>query len=298
MPSDVDALRDLNEKLQLERKLVDEIRAFNRRMVRLTIREFAQGAGAFNAAAMEQELIQILAEHYARVGEPFSKQLTDIMPDDIVVTAAEREAIDRALRFFYAARAPEQAGIITATNQRNIVESIDEAIQISQDEAAEGRRQTRRDIAVQTGANLSRKLNGRVTGIASLETQAIAEAAKATEAQVLTFQPPSVTGGTLREVPVPKEWVTMGDEVVRRTPFSHVEADSQEKPLNQPFVVSGQLLRWPGDTSLGASVANVINCRCSSVVDEQSVFAVRRERGELPRTDRTVSEQLLTSLGG
>ena len=211
---------------------------------------------------------------------------------------AEREAIEKALAIFYTGRAPEQARIITATNQRDIVASIDQAIEIGQQEAAEGRPHTRRDTAVLTGVSLSRKLRGRVTGIASLETQAIAEAAKATESQILTFQPPSVTGGTLREVPVIKEWVTMGDEVVRRGAFSHVGADSQEKPLNQPFEVGGQLLRWPGDTSLGASAGNVIHCRCSSVINAQSVFAVRRKRGEAPSVDVTASEQLLTSLGG
>lgn len=296
MPSDVDARRDLNEKLRLERKLIEDIRAFNKQMVRLTIKEYALGAGAFNATTMEQELVQILAEHYNRVGEPFSRQLTDVMPSDIAVTATEREVIAVALASFSSTRAPEQARIITATNQRNIFDSIDQAITLGTEEAAEGRPPSRRDTAVLTGVSLSRKLNGRVTGIASLETQAVAEAAKATEAQVLTFQPPSVTGGTLREVPVSKEWVTMGDEVVRRTPFSHVEADSQEKSLNKPFVVSGQLLRWPGDTSLGASIGNVANCRCSSVVDAESVFTVRRERDGL--IDRTVTEQLLTSQGG
>ncbi len=296
MPSDIDARRDLNEKLRLERKLIEEIRAFNKRMVRSTVKEYAQGAGAFNAATMQPELTQILVEHYLRVGEPFSSQLTDIMPDDIVVTVAERKAIEAALATFYTGRAPEQARIITATNQRNIFDSIDQAITIGIEEAAAGRPPSRRETAILSGVGLSRKLNGRVTGIAALETQAIAEAAKATEAQVLTFQPPSVTGGTLRDVPVPKEWVTMGDEVVRRQPFSHVIADSQVVALNQPFVVSGQLLRWPGDTSLGASIGNVANCRCSSVVDAESVFAVRRERDGL--IDRTLTEQLLTSLGG
>lgn len=298
MPSDVDARRDLNEKLRLERKLIEELRAFNKQMVRSTVKEFATGSGAFNATTMLPELIQILVEHYLRVGKPFSEQLTDIMPEDIVVTTAEREAIETALAIFYTGRAPEQARIITATNQRNIFDSIDQAITIGIAEAAEGRPPSRRDTAVLTGVSLSRKLNGRVTGIAALETQAIAEAAKATEAQVLTFQPPSVTGGTLREVSVSKEWVTMGDEVVRRVPFSHVEADSMVVSLNKPFTVSGELLMHPGDTSRGASIGNVANCRCSSVIDEQNVFAVRRKRGELPLLDTALTEQLLTSLGG
>ena len=298
MATAADARRDLREKLQLERLLVNEIRNFNRQLTRQAVKEYAQGAGSLDAAILEPELTEILAKHYSRVSDPFSQQIIDILPSDIEATDRERELIAAALLTFFSSRASEQAEIITGTNQRNIDASIDEATMISQEEAAAGRPQTRIDIALLAGATLSRKLNGRVTGISSLETQAAAETSKATEAQVLTGQPPSVTGGSLREVPVIKEWVTVGDERVRTSPFSHVAADSQEVSLNQPFSVGGQLLRWPGDTSLGASAGNVVNCRCSSVINAQEVFAVRRKRSELPAVDIIASEQLLTSLGG
>ena len=275
--------------------LADEIRAFNKRIVRGTVGEYGRTGRPFDASTVQPELTELLLNHYDRVGEPFSEQITEILPDDIEATDAETAAIASALALFFTARAPEQAEIITGTNQRNIDDSITTAIMVSQEEAAAGRPQTRFDIAALTGAVLSRKLTGRVTGIASLETQAPAETAKATEAQVLTGQPPSVTGGTLRETPVTKEWVTVGDERVRE---AHVSADSQTMTLNVPFQVGGELLRWPGDTSLGASAGNVINCRCSSVVSRDDVFAERRRRGEQPFIEQTATEQLLTSLGG
>lgn len=290
-----EARRDLAEKLRFERLLIEEIRAFNKQLVRQTVREFAQGAGAFDASTLQPELTEILDNHYDRVGEPFSEQITEILPEGIAATDTETALIAAALLIFFSARAVEQANIITATNQRDIAASIDLAVTISQEEAAAGRPQSRRDTAVQTGANLSRRLNARVGAIAALETQASAEAAKATEAQVLTGQPPSVTGGSPRDVPVNKEWVTVGDERVRQ---AHVLADSQDRNLNQAFSVGGEQLRWPGDTSLGASAGNVINCRCSSVVNAENVFAERRRRGEQPFIDITASEQLLTSLGG
>ena len=289
-----DARRDLKEKLHLESLLIKEIRAFNKGLVRQTVKEYAQGSGAFNASTLLPELAEILNDHYERVGEPFSQQITDILPEDIKATDPELALISTALLTFFSARSIEQASIITATNQKNISESIDLAVTVATDEAIAGRPQSRRDIAVQSGVNLSRKLNGRVSGIASLETQASAEAAKASEAQVLTGQSPSVTGGSPRDVQVSKEWVSMGDEVVRN---AHVLADSQEKNLNQAFNVGGEQLRWPGDSSLGASAGNIINCRCSSVVSAEDVFAERRRRGELPTIDRTASDQLLTSLG-
>ena len=289
-----DARRDLSEKLRFERMLADEIRAFNRRMVRGTVGQYGRTGRPFDASTVQPELAEILLKHYDRVSPEFDNQITEILPSDIEATDVETVAIAAALALFFAARSPEQAEIITGTNQRNIDDSITAAISVSQEEAAAGRPQTRFDIAALTGAVLSRKLKGRVTGIASLETQAPAETAKATEAQVLTGQPPSVTGGTLRETPVVKEWVTVGDERVRE---SHVLADSQTMTLNAPFQVGGELLRWPGDTSLGATAGNVINCRCSSVVSRDDVFAERRRRGEQPFIEQTATEQLLTSLG-
>lgn len=289
-----EARRDLAEKIRLERLLAEDMRGFNRKLTRLMVRSQAEGTGVLDAATFQPELTGILEDHYNRVAPAFDGQITEVLPKDIEASSEEAAAIAAALGTFFAGRAPEQSAIITGTNQRDISASIDQAIDISQEEAAAGRPKTRIDIAMVSGAILSRKLSGRITGIAALETQAAAETAKATEVQVLTGQPPSVTGGTLRETPVTKEWVTIADEKVRE---AHVAADSQVVRLNQPFRVGGQLLRWPGDTSLGATAGNVINCRCSSVVSRDNVFAERRRRGEAPSIDRTVSEQLETSLG-
>jgi len=59
-----------------------------------------------------------------------------------------------------------------------------------------------------------------------------------------------------------KIWVTMGDKRVR--PW-HQKANYQTVPESEPFEVKGELLMYPGDTSLGASMENVSSCRCSSV---------------------------------
>lgn len=56
-----------------------------------------------------------------------------------------------------------------------------------------------------------------------------------------------------------KRWVSQSDEKVRA---AHLDANGQEVPIDEPFVVDGEELMYPGDTSLGASAGNVINCRC------------------------------------
>lgn len=54
-------------------------------------------------------------------------------------------------------------------------------------------------------------------------------------------------------------WNSMEDSRVRK---DHAIADKQTKPIDEPFTVGGSLLLYPGDTSLGASLRQIVNCRC------------------------------------
>lgn len=71
---------------------------------------------------------------------------------------------------------------------------------------------------------------------------------------------------------VPKEfWLTQRDSRVRgRVPgryadarFDHWEADGQTVAIDEPFEVSGEALKHPGDPS--GSPGNIIHCRCTQV---------------------------------
>ena len=56
-----------------------------------------------------------------------------------------------------------------------------------------------------------------------------------------------------------KEWIASFDD---RTRSTHAEAGASEPvPQNEPFMVGGALMMYPGDPSGPAS--EVINCRCS-----------------------------------
>ena len=57
-----------------------------------------------------------------------------------------------------------------------------------------------------------------------------------------------------------KQWLATRDSRTRET---HAEADGQEVGMDEPFVIGGERLMWPGDTSLGASGAQTVNCRCT-----------------------------------
>ncbi|MGP4063081.1 phage minor head protein [Halobacillus sp. H74] len=47
-----------------------------------------------------------------------------------------------------------------------------------------------------------------------------------------------------------------------RTREHHREADGQRVPFDEPFIVKGEPLMFPGDSSMGASADNTIQCRC------------------------------------
>ena len=57
-----------------------------------------------------------------------------------------------------------------------------------------------------------------------------------------------------------KRWVSIQDEMTRTT---HRDIDYTEIPIDGIFRVGGSLMRFPKDTSLGASPEEIINCRCS-----------------------------------
>ena len=58
-----------------------------------------------------------------------------------------------------------------------------------------------------------------------------------------------------------KRWETVLDGRARD---AHVIAHGQVRVTNQAFNVGGERLNTPGDTSLGASLGNIIRCRCIS----------------------------------
>jgi hypothetical protein len=54
-------------------------------------------------------------------------------------------------------------------------------------------------------------------------------------------------------------WDATLDEVTRP---HHWAADGMTVPVDEPFVIAGEKMMFPGDDSLGATAKNLINCRC------------------------------------
>ncbi len=123
-----------------------------------------------------------------------------------------------------------------------------------------------RQVAKKARANFRDDYNGRLPSISVTQTQQAAEGAKYAEVNDLdrnnAIFPHIIPSIALSKTTIKKTWITVLDS---RTRHSHVLADGQTVLFNEAYTVMGQKLKYPGDSSLGATAGNIINCRCSSV---------------------------------
>lgn len=282
---------DFNAKLRLERKLLLKLRRFNARLAREYTDAVARGElPNFNES--EDLLAKILNDHMNETGEIFRDRINSMVRSELkavgtttlsfssvadeMIELKARKPLPVVVSRRYAASASAQARAVTATSRDQAREALDEARRISQDPGGSAVEEI--EIASTSGAIFRRFLRGREVGIARLATQESAETAKLTQIEILRGEEPSISGGNASTGT--KEWANLGDSKVRTPPddaFNHLAAE-QEVPINKPFIVSGEKLRFPGDQSLGASLGNVINCRCSATYDTEAVAERVQER--------------------
>lgn len=90
-----------------------------------------------------------------------------------------------------------------------------------------------------------------------------------------------------------KEWVATSDE---RTRPAHLDADGQQVPIDEPFIVDGEKLMYPGDFSLGASPSNTINCRCTVIniisEDGKELASLELQKEDLESQQKEYKEKM------
>lgn len=85
-----------------------------------------------------------------------------------------------------------------------------------------------------------------------------------------------IESGQVDEQDVKKVWDATGDA---RTRTTHAILDGQKKPIDEPFTsLSGARLLYPGDTSLGAPAAEIVQCRCYHKIDIDFLAKAKRAR--------------------
>lgn len=266
---------DLNAKLVLESNFRPGLGRARADLVREVVRSLASTGSLPGVRNSSQEALEpILASHYAMVSTVFGDSARTKLPSSVVATPEENAEIDAALAEIFARRATDQARIIAETDDDDAVTALGIARLEQRRLVDEGEpMMSERELALATGAIFGRKLDGRASGIVSLETQAAAEGSKLTEIDVLMGLVPFALGGSSSPADVVKEWVTQGDSRVRD---HHLDVDSDQVDVTKAFTVNGQKLMYPGDTSLGATADNVVNCRCASIFDVEAVASSRQ----------------------
>lgn len=252
------AALDHNMKLRFEASLRRRIVRLHRRMLRLYLREL-QITGVVIDFQIEfgNELREMLNAHYDRLGNAFTRSID-----------RQIKVLSIVISKYFTVRSVEQSRAITKVTQRHADEALITARLAAAAASVTGEvALTELEIATNAGGIFKQLLNGRTAAIVMHETNWPAEAAKLTQVEILAGEAPTITGGSARPSKQQKSWANLGDSRVRTGEFNHLRAE-QTVPANRPFIVSGERLNFPGDLSLGASLGNVIRCRCSAVYEE------------------------------
>lgn len=281
--------REVTEKLRLEALVKPGIRKIFARIVDEFRTSVARTGQPPAVSRYRTSFEALLADHYRRVQKSFSGAI--LLQNDVTTYSALRakqgkanedeshikELIWSIFLLWDDQNAPVQANIIVATTVRDMDDAISQATQALREES---KPTDKRSVAMAAAAILKRITRGRVDLIAVTETQAAAEAAKAIEAStaakvlipgiplprdIVPILEPTVqpTPGAIQKPTstLRKSWMTLRDKRVRPT---HKEAEGQSRPVNEAFNVGGSRMMYPGDRSLGASIREIANCRCSA----------------------------------
>ena len=260
--------RDSAIKLRLENRLEREAKALLNQVTRSAVGLYAASGQLLNANEFTDEWEVLLRQHNRRASVKFDDTLRseintnseDFSNQSLEVVNSDQldSAVQLAILAGIGARVPRSARSITNTTQDDLTRSLTNAITDVLQEAPAGAQITNRQVSRALGKNLRRTMAGRPVTIAMTETGFSAEGAKNIEAQQINTQASGF-------IEVSKMWITVGDNRVRPQQggfFNHVAADRQLVPEDEAFIVSGERLMFPTDTSLGASLGNTINCRC------------------------------------
>lgn len=261
-----EAFRQEKLKISLERQFAPSVKALLNRMIRDFKVLYTANAMIPDTSLYKSDWEALLDSQYRRVGNSFIgiEQKSPILIQ-LHVKQIEDEKIlalvNAAYLLWSKERAPRQADFILNTTSDKINEAIEDAKQIAPPDLIGD--DLNRFVAATASTTLFRGVPGRVGVITNMETQAPSEQAKQFTAAALAGSPILPLQPIIEQPQeVTKEWHTVGDERVRR---GHADADLQKRNNKESFTVSGESLKYPGDTSLGASLGNVINCRCAAI---------------------------------
>ena len=268
------ARRELSEKLELEKALRGPVRSAARLVSRVLAYSAGRGRPVPDLGALHQALLEGPVHRVReRAVRRFGRRLREQMGPDSRAFAFEDALLDSlGWRTWEGSQA--QAREAGRTTGKQAARALEVARQEAERMRAEGEAVGLPDQGAMAGRILLRLLLGRTEGIVVFAVQSAVEGAKQRELEVLMDRPETPEAKALRDSEAVKEWVSQGDSRVRP---AHIDADGIQVGVDEPFRVGGEHLMYPGDRSLGASLGNVIGCRCSAAHDVEAVASARQD---------------------
>jgi hypothetical protein len=211
----------------------------------------------------------------------------------IVGKEIKQQSLDDTVKMLIESKIKKQSGIIDGTTNEEIENSVNMA---REQLANEGNFSPSQAVLYMIAAKIFlNRVQGRIQGIATTETQGMYEALRASLVQNANNELTDVivegNRSRAREIAdltesythmqiadslekprqdnrvlfalialAMKQWLTMGDLKVRRW---HQEANGQTVAVTMAFMVMGEMLQYPGDPN--GSAKNIVYCRCSVV---------------------------------
>lgn len=279
--------KQLAAKLKLEKKLKPKLTKLFKQIGKDVNTVWSATRQIPNLNSFDVELVTILRQHYRDVAKAFTKIARDSLKSSITFNSTKQieeipggsdssesflaataitllsamEKAESEIIKFINEHSIRQSKFILETTENNLRETVKRVITQT---ALEGRILTQREIGDLIEKEFNATSKGRIDTIAMTETQTPSETIKLLEATALAV---AVSGGRedeLKEGTVVKTWNAILDAVTRP---AHRAAHGQTVPNNTPFIVGGERLPAPGNSFLGASLGNVINCRCIATFD-------------------------------
>lgn len=245
MPSQL-VLDELPKKLKNEKKTKNDFKDLFSLMSDEFLAFYILNGTMIDFRKFLPDVTALLKRSHNRTSQDFKFTARDRFNIDRTIESAN---INTALSRYFEEHANRNANYIIDTTRK---EATDAVFRTTREAEQEGRSLDQDELALGASRAFSTRSITRSGTIAQYEVQDAAESSKFFEASLLA---------TAAFLPVRKNtWEAILD---RRTRPAHANADGQEVTVGQPFAVGGESLRWPGDTGLGASLENTLNCRCS-----------------------------------
>lgn len=265
-----DQVRQLNAKIQLDSKLKPKVK----RLLKKIAKDFEKLYSEKGVIPNMQEYIEswhkLLVKHYQAVEDEFFGKAGEELGRK--PTKEQVMLILLALAIMRQERASESSRQISDTNSEQIEESIEKA---KQNLTESGLSLENSAVALLASQFFRDKIDGRSATIAMTETQFIAETSKNIEADALTNNKNLFLDAAVESNPdflasayvigaaehYEKEWLSA---LLPTTREAHAAAHGQTVASDELFYVGGEYLKYPGDSSHGASAGNLINCYCQA----------------------------------